>query len=88
VENDKAPKACQVIPFRDKRRLLSPDGLAVEGAFLEPNNLDRVAEGMLGTVLSDEKLTGTWSSTAPGSSHGRGDPASEAGTANVDVIVR
>jgi hypothetical protein len=89
VEQDKAPKACQIIPFRDKRRLLSPDGLAVEGVFLEPNNLDRVAEGVLVNTLSNEKLTGAWSSTGPGSSPGRPDAPSEAqAPANVDVIVR
>jgi hypothetical protein len=89
VEKDKAPKACQIIPFRDKRRLLSPEGLAVEGAHLEPNNLDRVAEGILGRTLSDEKLTGTWSSVGPGSSPGRPDAPSEGqAPANVDVIVR
>src|SRR5262249_22230783 len=34
---------CEIIPMREKRRLLSPTGLAVEGAFLEPNNLDNTA---------------------------------------------
>lgn len=89
IEKDKAPKACQIIPFRDKRRLLSPDGLAVEGAFLEPNNLDRIAERALIGVLSDERLTGAWSSTGPGGSVGRPDAPSEGqAPANVDVIVR
>ena len=45
----KQPTPCQVIPLSEKRRLLSPTGLAVEGAFLEPNNLDNVAIGVLGT---------------------------------------
>lgn len=89
VEKDQAPKACQIIPFRDKRRLLSPDALAVEGAFLDPNNLDRVAERVLSTTLSDERLTGAWFSTGPGSSPGRGDAASQDHVpANVTVIIR
>jgi hypothetical protein len=89
VEKDKAPKACQIIPFRDKRRLLSPDGLAVEGVFLDPNNLDWVPQRALVGTLSDEKLTGAWWSTGPGSSLGRPDAPSEGqAPANVDVIVR
>lgn len=89
VEKDKPPKACQIIPFRDKRRLLSPDALAVEGAFLDPNNLDRVAERVLTTTLSDERLTGAWFSTGPGSSPGRGDAASnDQVPADVTVTIR
>jgi hypothetical protein len=89
VEPGKPPRDCQVIPFRDKRRLLSPDGLAVEGVFLEPNNLDNVALGALLQKLSDEKLTGTWSSAGPGSSTGRTDAPSEGqALADVDVIVK
>jgi hypothetical protein len=89
VEKDQAPKACQIIPFRDKRKLLGTEGLAVEGAFLEPNNLDRVAERVLVDTLSTEKLTGTWSSAGPGSSPDRSDPASEGQVpANVGVTVR
>lgn len=77
---------CQVIPLSEKRRLLSPTGLAVEGAFLEPNNLDDVAIGALGNQLITEKMTGTWSSGGPGSSPGRPDAPSE-GQALTDVTV-
>ena len=80
---------CQVIPLREKRDLLTPDRLAVEGAFLEPNNLDNVALGLLGDNLIIQKMTGTWSSVGPGNNTGRNDPASEGqAVTNVDVIVR
>ena len=82
----KQPTPCQVIPLSEKRRLLSPTGLAVEGAFLEPNNLDNVAIGVLGNQLITEKMTGTWSSAGPGSSPGRPDAPSE-GQALTDVTV-
>jgi hypothetical protein len=89
VEPGKKPKDCQIIPFREKRRLLAPEALAVEGVFLEPNNLDNVALGAAWDKLVGEKMTGTWSSAAPGSSTGRTDAPSEGqGTANVDVIVK
>ena len=82
----KQPTPCQVIPLSEKRRLLSPTGLAVEGVFLEPNNLDNVAIGVLGNQLITEKMTGTWSSAGPGSSPGRPDAPSE-GQALTDVTV-
>ena len=89
VEKDQAPKACQIIPFREKRRLLAPNGLAVEGVHLDPNNLDNVALGALVDKLSTERLTGTWSAAGPGSSPGRPDAPTEGqATATVDVIVR
>jgi len=80
---------CQVIPLREKRRLLSPTGLAVEGVFLDPNNLDNVALGVLLQKLSDEKVTGAWSSGGPGNATGRPDAPSEGqATTNVDVVVQ
>ena len=87
VEKDKAPKDCKIIPFRDKRRLLSPDGLAVEGVYLDPNNLDRVPQRVLVGTLSDEKLTGAWSSVGPGGSVGRPDAPTADGQAPADVTV-
>lgn len=85
----KQPTPCQVIPFREKRRLLSPTGLAVEGVYLEPNNLDNVALGVLGDKLIIERMTGTWSAAGPGSNTGRNDAASEGqALTNVDVIVK
>ena len=79
---------CEIIPMREKRRLLSSTGLAVEGAFLEPNNLDNTALGAQIQILSTERMTGTWTSSGPNQGN-RNDPASE-GTAlsNVDVIVK
>jgi hypothetical protein len=89
VEPGKQPRDCQVIPLREKRKLLAPDALAVEGVFLDPNNLDNVALGGLIQQLSSEKMTGTWSSVGPGGSTGRPDaPPQSAGTTNVDVIVK
>ena len=83
------PGDCQIIPLRDKRRLLSPDGLAIEGVFLEPNNLDNVAIGVLGNNLIIQRMTGTWSSVGPGDKTGRNDPASEGqALSNVDVVVK
>src|SRR5262245_5985154 len=80
---------CQVIPLAEKRRLLSDDGLAVEGVFLEPNNLDRVATGVLTDNLSVEKLTGTWMSVGPGAPTTRPDaPSRDQAPANVNVIVK
>ena len=85
-----SPTDCQVIPLRDKRRLLSPDGLAVEGVFLEPNNLDNVAIGVLGDKLisreDDRNLDVRWPGRQPQT--GR-TPASEGqALTDVDVIVK
>jgi hypothetical protein len=80
---------CQVIPLGEKRRLLSPTGLAVEGAFLEPNNLDNVALGVLDTKHSVEKMTGAWSSGGPGGLAGQsGAPNAGTAVSDVDVIVK
>jgi FecR protein len=89
VEVQKPPKECLVISLRDKRRLLSPDGLAIEAVFLEPNNLDNVALGVILQKLSLEKMTGTWTSVGPGGSPGRPDAPSEGqALTDVDVIVK
>jgi FecR-like protein len=89
TEAIKQPTPCRVIPLSEKRRLLAPDALAVEGVFLEPNNLDNVAFAPLIQLLSDEKLTGAWSSLGPGSSTGRSDAPTEGqGIANVGVTVK
>jgi hypothetical protein len=79
---------CEIIPMREKRRLLSSTGLAVEGVFLEPNNLDNTGLAGQIQILSTERMTGTWTSGGPNQGN-RNDPASE-GTAlsNVDVIVK
>ena len=81
---------CEIIPMREKRRLLSPTGLAVEGAFLEPNNLDNTALDFQIQLLSNSRMTGTWSSGGPGGgTSGRNDPASEGqAVSTVDVIVK
>src|SRR5262249_15928625 len=80
---------CEIIPMREKRRLLSPSGLAVEGAFLEPNNLDNVALDALGQLLSVERMTGTWTGRGPGDDPTRTDPSSEGqATSSVTVIVK
>ncbi|HEY7141760.1 MAG TPA: FecR family protein [Methylomirabilota bacterium] len=80
---------CQVIPMAEKRRLLAPNALAVEGAFLEPNNLDNVAIGVIGDKQITEKMTGTWSSVGPGSPGGEsGAPNSGNAVSDVDVIVK
>jgi hypothetical protein len=89
VEPGKKPKDCQIIPLRDKRRLLSPAGLAVEGVHLEPNNLDNEMLGVLYDKHIGEKMTGTWWTGAPGSPTGQsGAPNSGDTTSNVDVIVK
>jgi len=89
TEAIKAPTPCQVIPLSEKRRLLAHDGLAVEGAYLEPNNLDNTALGVIGDKLITEKMTGTWSAAGPGSSNGRPDAPSEGqALSDVDVIVK
>jgi hypothetical protein len=89
VEPGKKPKDCQIIPFRDKRRLLAPGALGVEGAFMEPNNLDDVAIGVIEGKQKIEKMTGTWSSGGPGGSTGRTDAPSESGgTASVTVDIQ
>ena len=89
VEVGKKPEDCQIIPLRVKRALLSPDGLAIEGVFLEPNNLDRVATGVLNDYLSVERMTGTWMSAAPGTPNDRPDaPSQGQAPANVSVIVK
>jgi hypothetical protein len=81
--------ACRVIPMAEKRALLAPNGLAVEGAFLEPNNLDNVAIGVIGEKQIGEKMTGTWSSVGPGSPGGQsGAPNSGSAVSDVDVIVK
>jgi hypothetical protein len=89
VEPGKPPRDCLVIPIRDKRRLLAPDALAVEGVALEPDNLDNVALGVLVDKLISEKMTGAWWTSGPGSATGRTDAPSEGvETAGVDVTVQ
>ena len=85
----KQPTPCKVIPLSEKRQLLTPNALAVEGAHLEPNNLDNVAVGVIGDKLITEKMTGTWSGLGPGSSPSRPDaPSAGQALTDVDVIVR
>lgn len=89
VEPGREPKRCQVIPFRERRRLFGPDNLAVEAVALEPNNLDLVAVGALLQKLVTEKMTGTWSPGGDAASTGRQDAPSEGqGTADVTVTVQ
>ena len=65
---------CQIIPLTEKRKLLAPNGLAVEGVFLEPNNLDNVASGVLVGKHISEVMTGTWWSVGPGAPGGSRAP--------------
>ena len=77
---------CEVIPMREKRRLLSSTGLAVEGAFLEPNNLDNTALDFQNQLLSVERMTGTWTGLGPGDHPGQPTPP-EAGASTGSVTV-
>jgi hypothetical protein len=80
---------CQIIPLAEKRKLLAPNGLAVEGAFLEPNNLDDVATGVLVGRHIGEVMTGTWWSAGPNTPAGQsGAPNSGNAVSDVNVIVR
>jgi hypothetical protein len=89
IEPGREPKRCQVIPFRERRRLFGPDSLAVEAVALEPNNLDLVAIGALVQKLVTEKMTGTWAPGGDAASTGRQDAPSEGqGTADVTVTVQ
>ena len=80
---------CQIIPLSEKRKLLAPNALAVEGAFLEPNNLDNTASGVLTGKHIDEVMTGTWWSAGPNTPAGQsGVPNAGSALSDVDVIVR
>lgn len=80
---------CQIIPLTEKRKLLAPNGLAVEGVFLEPNNLDNVASGVLVGKHITEVMTGTWSGVGPGAPGGQsGAPNAGSALSDVDVIVK
>ena len=69
---------CQIIPLSEKRKLLAPNGLAVEGVFLEPNNLDNVASGVLVGKHITELMTGTWSAVGPARPAGSRAPRTRA----------
>jgi len=80
---------CQIIPLSEKRKLLAPNGLAVEGVFLEPNNLDDVAAGVLVGRHITELMTGTWWAGGPNTPSGQsGAPNSGAALSDVNVIVK
>jgi len=80
---------CQIIPLSEKRKLLAPNGLAVEGVFLEPNNLDDVAAGVLVGRHITELMTGTWGAGGPNTPSGQsGAPNSGAALSDVNVIVK
>ena len=80
---------CQIIPLSEKRKLLAPNGLAVEGVFLEPNNLDDVATGVLVGRHISELMTGTWWAGGPNTPSGQsGAPNSGAALSDVNVIVK
>jgi hypothetical protein len=80
---------CQIIPLSEKRKLLAPNALAVEGAFLEPNNLDDVATGVLVGRHITELMTGTWWAGGPNTPSGQsGAPNSGAALSDVNVIVK
>jgi hypothetical protein len=80
---------CQVIPLSEKRKLLAPNGLAVEGAHLEPNNLDDGASGVLVGKHIGEVMTGAWWSGGPGTPSGQsGAPNAGSALSDVDVIVK
>lgn len=80
---------CQIIPLSEKRKLLAPNGLAVEGVFLEPNNLDDVATGVLVGRHITELMTGTWWAGGPNTPSGQsGAPNSGAALSDVNVIVK
>ena len=80
---------CQIIPLSEKRKLLAPNALAVEGAFLEPNNLDDVATGVLTGKHIGEVMTGTWWTGGPNTPAGQsGSPNSGSALSDVDVIVK
>ena len=80
---------CQIIPLSEKRKLLAPNGLAVEGVFLEPNNLDDVASGVLVGRHITELMTGTWWAGGPNTPSGQsGAPNSGAALSDVNVIVK
>jgi FecR protein len=80
---------CEVIPMREKRRLFTSSGLAVEGVFLDPNNLDNKAIDLQGQLLTIERMTGTWTGLGPGNISGQpSPPESGASTGSVSVIVK
>jgi hypothetical protein len=80
---------CQIIPLSEKRKLLAPNGLAVEGVFLEPNNLDDVATGVLVGRHISELMTGTWWAGGPNTPSGQSNaPNSGAALSDVNVIVK
>ena len=61
----------------------------MEGAFLEPNNLDDVATGVLTGKHIGEVMTGTWWTGGPNTPAGQsGSPNSGSALSDVDVIVK
>ena len=81
--------ACQIIPLSEKRKLLAPNALAVEGAYLEPNNLDNMARGCSWASSSrreDDRNLVVGRSRQQPQPAGRTDRGP--GLSDVDVIVR